>query len=84
MRDSPLFELAESQEELLAEVPHRQVVLTIPKRLRIFFRFDRRLLGDLLGCAWRAWRLCLEATFDESFEPGGVGFVQTAGETCDV
>ncbi len=69
-----------AEEELLAEVPHRQVVLTIPKRLRIFFRFDRRLLGDLLGCAWRAWRLCLEASLDESFEPGGVGFVQTAGE----
>ena len=48
--------------------------------LTLFFRFDRRLLGDLLGCAWRAWRLCLAASFDESFEPGGVGFVQTAGE----
>jgi hypothetical protein len=66
--------------ELLAEVPHRQVVLTIPKRLRIYFRFDRRLLGELLGCAWRAWRLCLEASLEESLEPGGVGFVQTAGE----
>ena len=69
-----------AEEELLAEVPHRQVVLTIPKRLRIFFRCDRRWLGDLLGCAWRSWRLCLEASFGESFEPGGVGFVQTAGE----
>ena len=46
----------------------------------IFFRFDRRLLGELLGCAWRAWRAWLEASFEESFEPGGVGFVQTAGE----
>ena len=26
---------------------HRQFVFTIPKRLRIFFRFDRRLLGEL-------------------------------------
>jgi hypothetical protein len=43
-------------EELLEEVPHRQVVLTIPKRLRVFFRFDRRLLGELPGCAWRALR----------------------------
>ncbi len=69
-----------AEEELLAEVPHRQVVLTIPKRLRIFFRFDRRLLGELLGCAWRAWRLWLEASLEGVVEPGGVGFVQTAGE----
>jgi hypothetical protein len=26
---------------------HRQVVFTIPKMLRIFFKFKRRLLGDL-------------------------------------
>ena len=28
-------------------VPHRQFVFTVPKRLRIFFRFDRRLLREL-------------------------------------
>ncbi len=38
------------------QVPHRQVVLTIPKRLRVYFRYDRRLLGDLAACAWRAIR----------------------------
>jgi hypothetical protein len=32
--------------ELLEEVPHRQVVLALPKRLRVFFRFARRLLGS--------------------------------------
>ena len=69
-----------AEEELLAEVPHRQVVLTLPKRLRIFFRFDRRLLGELLGCAWRAWRLYFDGALEASLTPGGVGFVQTAGE----
>ena len=28
-------------------VPHRQFVFTIPKRLRLFFRFDHKLLGEL-------------------------------------
>ena len=29
------------------DVPHRQVVFTIPKMLRVFFKFKRKLLGDL-------------------------------------
>ncbi|HNU83997.1 MAG TPA: transposase [Thermoanaerobaculia bacterium] len=67
--------------ELLAEVPHRQVVFTIPKRLRIYFRFDRKLLGELPGCAWRAIRLYFRAWFDgQPVVPGAVGFLQTAGE----
>jgi hypothetical protein len=28
------------QEEVLAEVPHLQWVFTIPKRLRVYFRYD--------------------------------------------
>jgi len=34
-------------EEVCAEVAHRQFVFTIPKRLRIYFCFERRLLGKL-------------------------------------
>jgi hypothetical protein len=34
-------------------VPHRQFAFTIPKRLRLYFRFDRRLLGDLCRAAAR-------------------------------
>jgi hypothetical protein len=40
-------------EHVSAEVPHRQFVFTIPKRLRISFRFDSRLLGDLCRAAAR-------------------------------
>jgi hypothetical protein len=32
---------------LLLDIPHRQVVFTIPKMLPIFFKFNRRLLGEL-------------------------------------
>ena len=48
-------------EELLEDVPHRQVVLTIPKRLRPYFRYQRALLGDLAACAWRAQTASLRA-----------------------
>ena len=68
-------------EELLEQVPHRQVVLSIAKRLRVFFRYDRRLLGDLAACAWRALRLYFKLYYDDdSILPGAVGFIATAGE----
>jgi hypothetical protein len=35
------------EESLLAPVPHRQVVLTLPKRLRAYCLYRRRLLGDI-------------------------------------
>ncbi len=68
-------------DELLEDVPHRQVVFTIPKRLRVYFRYDHTLMGDLAGCAWRALRLWVLACFDDDTAvPGAVGFIQTAGE----
>ncbi len=42
------------REALLLDVPHRQVVLTIPKMLRIFFKFRRKLLGELCRAAARS------------------------------
>ena len=78
-RELPWADWAER--ELLEDVPHRQVVFTIPKRLRIFFRYDRKLLGELAGCARRALKLYFGAYFDGAdVTPGAVGFVQTAGE----
>ena len=38
---------------LLAPVPHRQVVLTIPKRLRAYCLYRRRLLGEIARVAAR-------------------------------
>ena len=42
------------RDRLLWDVPHRQVVFTIPKMLRIFFKYNRRLLGNLCRAALRA------------------------------
>jgi hypothetical protein len=43
-------------EEVLAEVPHRQWVFTVPRRLRVYFRYDRSLLGKLCHAAWETVR----------------------------
>ena len=43
-------------EHLLAPVAHRQVVLTVPKRLRVYSLHDRRRLGLLSRLAPRALR----------------------------
>lgn len=43
-------------EEVCAKVPHRQLVFTIPKRLRLHARFDRKLLGALALAAWECVR----------------------------
>jgi ribosomal protein S27E len=40
-------------EEVLLNVEHRHWVFTIPACLRWCFRFHRKLLGDLAGCAAR-------------------------------
>ena len=49
MGGAPNRRLGRADEELLEDIPHRQVVFTIPKRLRVFFRYDRQLLGELLN-----------------------------------
>jgi len=62
-------------------VPHRQIVLTIPKRLRIYFRHDRGLLGELARAAWLAvtetYRHVLRR---DDVVPGMIGGIQTFGE----
>ena len=62
-------------------VPHRQFVLTIPKRLRIFFRFDRRLLGELSRLAWETVLEVSRAALDHpDLVPGMVATIHTFGE----
>jgi len=56
-------------EHVCAEVPHRHFVFTIPNRLRINFRFERRLLGEL--------RRTTSGQPDAA--PGRIGAIQTFG-----
>jgi hypothetical protein len=61
-------------------VPHRQVVFTIPKTLRIFFKFRRKLLGELCRSAVKALTVYLEALTGEDLVPCIIVAVQTFGD----
>jgi hypothetical protein len=68
-------------EDVCSPVAHRQVVLTIPKRLRVHTRFDRQLLGKLSSCAWT----CLKAEARrllgrDDVVPGMIAAIQTHGQ----
>ena len=67
------------REELLLNVPHRQVVFTIPKMLRIFFKYNRRLLGSLCRSALRALTCYFEVTTGSELMPGVIAVIQTFG-----
>ena len=67
--------------EVLKSVPHRQWVFSIPKRLRIYFMYDRKLLSALSRCAWRVLSVYLrQSVLDDSAAPGAAIAVQTFGE----
>ena len=50
---------------ICAAVPHRQLVFTIPKRLRIHFRYDCLLLGDMACAAWETVAKSTAANWSE-------------------
>ena len=65
---------------LLLDIPHRQVVLTIPKTLRIFFKFRRKLLGEFCRVAARSIKVYFEVLTGEELVPGIMVAVQTFGD----
>jgi hypothetical protein len=72
------------RETFLLDVPHRQVVFTIPKMLRIFFKFKRRLLGDLCRCALRSLTRYFEVAAGTAITPGAISAVQTFGDRSNL
>ena len=67
--------------EVCQAVPHRHFVFTIPKRLRIFFRFDRRLLGELPRLAGQTVLEVYRAVLDRSdVTPGMIVAIHTYGQ----
>ena len=66
--------------ELLMDVPHRQVVFTIPKILRLFFRFKRKLLNDLCLSAVSTLVKFLHTATGLELMPGVVVVIQTFGD----
>ena len=68
-------------EEVLKYVPHRQWVFSIPKRLRIYFMFDRKLLTKLSRCAWKVLNLYLtQAIPYDDAKAGAAIAVQSFGD----
>jgi ribosomal protein S27E len=72
------------RETLLLDVPHRQVVFTIPKRLRVFFKFDRRLLGDLCRSALPALNRYFEIVTGRALRLGVIAVLQTFGDRINL
>jgi hypothetical protein len=66
--------------EVIDDIPHRHTVFTIPKRLRVFFRYDRKLHTILFRAAWGALSQALG--IDER-ELAAIFTVQTAGEALN-
>jgi hypothetical protein len=67
-------------ENIVEQVPHRQWVWTMPKRLRIFFRFDRELLKRLPNLAWEVTLELFRAVLGrDDVVPGMVAGIQTQG-----
>ncbi len=59
----------------------RRQVFTIPKRLRIYFRFDRRLLGELCRASWDVVRTVFQSVCGRpDAVPGMIGAIQTFGD----
>jgi hypothetical protein len=64
---------------LLLDVPHRRVVFTIPRMLRIFFKYNRRLLGQLCLSALRSLTCYFAAVTGSELMPGVIAAIQTFG-----
>jgi len=68
-------------EEILKAVPHRHFVFSIPKILRRYFLYDRRLLSDLSRCGWESLKAIFQETVpQDNAVPGAVIAVQTFGD----
>src|SRR5665647_3072160 len=69
---------------LLAPVPHRHVVLTIPKRLRAYYLYRRRLLGEIARVAARTLTAAIRTLTGEPDLAGGiVACLQTHGSRAN-
>jgi len=68
--------------QVLEKVPHRHVVLSLPKRLRPFLKYDRSLNDVLLKAGWESLKEIFHAALPQG-RPGAVLIVQTAGESLN-
>jgi hypothetical protein len=68
-------------EEVLGDLPVRQYVVTIPKMLRLCFKYDRKLLGLLSQCFYASVKqLFQHAARDRRLVPGMIASLQSYGD----
>jgi ribosomal protein S27E len=67
------------REKLLLDIPHRQVVFTIPKMLRIFFRYNHSLLSGLCLCGKKALVKYFKAVTGRELTTGIIAVIQSFG-----
>jgi hypothetical protein len=67
-------------ENVLLPHEHSHQVYTIPKRLRPYFKFNRKLLGELYTAAKLAWCDLIEDAFPSDWKTGSVMALHTAGD----
>ncbi len=67
-------------QEVLSDCPVRQYVVTIPKMLRLCFKYDRKLLGLLSQCFYASVKdLFQDAAQDRRSLPGMISSLQSYG-----
>lgn len=67
-------------ENVLLPYEHSHQVYTIPKRLRPYFKFNRKLLSKLYTAAKLAWNDLVEDAFPSDWNTGSVMALHTAGD----
>ncbi len=70
--------------EVLRAVPHKHIIMSLPKILRRYFLYDRRLLAELSRQGWETLKLFYQAFApDAGAMPAAVVAVQTFGSFPD-
>jgi hypothetical protein len=67
------------ESEVLAPVPLRHIVWTLPKRIRVYFKYDRKLHDLIFESAWKT----LVHFYGKLGTPGAVMSLQTSGEALN-
>ena len=75
--------------EILKAVPHRHFTFCIPKILRRYFLYDRKLLSHLSRCGWESLKIFIQGTIpvedpvlggEDDAVPGAVIAIQSFGD----
>jgi len=70
--------------DVLKKAPHRHFIFSIPKILRRYFLYDRKLLADLSRCAWESLKVFMQQAVPEKEPiPGAIIAIQTFGDILD-